>query len=289
MLNLKYISSRGTEYDLLTDDRFVTECNAFDYEFTPVTFGKKYGSKVYGFEMEQKEIEATFYVFGENRKAQINELIAAFDYDVLNEKSGTLVCNGYSIPAYSISASDSSNNSSSLLWDTFTRRFLCPYPFWSKQTLFELFQDSSTSIEWTDIKDYLPVSENGKADYEWDYMTHVGKNGELVNEALTGSDYVIVINGATEVPSITIGDLTITLDVAIDEHEYITIDSRAKTITLTYADGTTENIFGSRDVSVDIFQKIPYGTIPVYWDDEGTGEYSWTIALYDERTAPLWN
>lgn len=285
MLNLKYIASTGTEFDLLTDDRFVSECNAFDYEFTPVTFGKRYGSKVYGFEMAQKEIEATIYVFGDNRKEQINELIAAFDYDVMNEQIGTLVCNGYSIPAYSISSSNSSNNSSYVLWDTFKRKFLCPYPFWSKQTKFELFEDTAEVPEWEDIKDYLPVSEGGKADYEFDYMTHIGKNGTLVNNDLTGSEYVLVINGAVNGPVIHIGDKIIELDVSIGENEYVTIDSRNKTIILHRSGGTEENVFGYRDVSVDIFTKIPRGTIEVWWE----GEFTFTLALYDERTAPLWN
>ena len=285
MLSLNYIASNGTEYDLLTDDHFATECDAFNYGFSPITFGKKYGSKVYGFEMPHKEINATLYAFGDNRKTFINELVAAFDNDVLNMTAGTLVCNGYSIPAYCIAQEECSVNSNNLLWDSFKRTFLCPYPFWSKQSFTKLFEASAVVPEWADIKDYLPVSENGKADYEWDYMTHAGKNDSFENEDLTGSEYVLVINGAASVPEIRIGELTITLNLEILSDEYVTIDSRAKTIILTHADGTTENAFGYRDVAVDIFQKIPKGDIFVYWD----GNYTWTLTLYDERTAPLWN
>ena len=285
MLNFKYISSRGNEYDLAASDSMITECNAFNYEFTPVTFGKRYGAKIYGFEMAMKQFEATLYVFGNNRKALINALFADFDYDIENEAPGTFICNGYSISGYSISASDASNNSTSLLWDSFKRKFICPYPFWSKQSQFKLFADTETPPVWEDIKDYLPVSEDGKADYEWDYMTHVGKNGTIINEDLTGSEWRIVINGAASFPEIRIGDLTISLDIEALEDEYVTIDSRAKTIILSHTDGTEENCFGYRDVSVDIFKKIPYGTVPVYWDSN----FTWTIALFDERTAPLWN
>lgn len=289
MLNFKYISSAGDEYDLMTDSGFISECNAFDYEFSPVTFGKRFGSKIYGFEMAQKEFEATLYVFGNNRKEYINEMTAAFDYDILHETPGTFVCNGYSIKGYSTAASDSSNNSSSLLWDTFKRKFICPYPFWSKQTYTNLFVDTETPIDWTDIKDYMPVSEDGTADYPWDYKTHVGKNGTFVNNDLTGSEFVIVINGATLNPLIRIGDKVIHMNLEIDENEYLTIDSRTKTVVLTLADGTEINAYGARDVAVDIFARIPRGTISVFWDDDETGNYSWTLTTYDERTAPLWN
>lgn len=284
MLNIKYISSKGVEYDLLTNERMITECDAFDYSFSPVTFGKRYGSKIYGFEMEQKEFEATFYVFGVNRKQYLNELFAAFDYDVMNEKIGTLVCNGYSIPAYSIASSDGSQNSSSLLWDTFKRRFLCPYPFWSKQTQFKLFNvEDIEPLE--NIKDYLPVSENGKADYPFDLATNTGTSGYLINEDLIGSEFVLTINGEAINPEIRIGDMKIALNVSIAPDETLTIDSRSKTVVLNKQDGTKENCYGNRDVSVDIFQKIPYGTIDIHWNDY----FSFTIATYDERTAPLWN
>lgn len=285
MLNFKYISSTGVEFDLLTFARLVTDCNAFDYEYSPVTFGKRFGAKIYGFEMEYKKIEATFYVFGDDRKEQINEMTAAFDYDVQNESIGTLICNGYSIPAYSIGASDASNNSSSLLWDTFKRVFICPYPFWSKQTFFKLFETSDTPPTFTDIKDYLPVSEDGKADYQFDYMTNVGSTGRWYNNDLTGSEWSLVINGYAENPVIHINDMIIALDLTIQQGETLTIDSRNKTLILTEANGFERNVFGNRDVSVDIFKRIPRGQVDVWWDSN----FTWTITTYDERTAPLWN
>ena len=285
MLSFKYISSQGTEYDLLTNNRFITECEAFDYGYEAVTFSKRYGAKVYGFEMPMKEFEAECYVFGENRKEQINELFAAFDYDVANMQPGTIVCNGYSIPAYSPSVSDTSVNTNNVLWDTFNRQFICPYPFWSKQTQFILFEDSGIVPEFENIKDYLPVSENGKADYEWDLMTNPGKQTSFVNTDLIGSEWVLTINGAVDGPVIHIGDKIIELNVNIGESEYVTIDSRTKTIILHRSGGSEENVFGYRDVSVDIFTKIPRGTIEVWWE----GDFTFTLALYDERTAPLWN
>lgn len=289
MLNFKYISSRGNEYNLLTEASMITECNAFDYKFNPVTFGKKYGAKIFGFEMEMKTFDAVLYVFGNNRKTLINNLIADFDYDVMTQAAGTFICNGYSIKGYSVGGSDASNNSGSLLWDSFKRSFICEYPFWSKQTFFKLFADTAVTPEWADIKDYLPVSPDGKADYEWDYMTHIGKNGSFVNTDLTGSEWVIVINGETENPEIRIGDNIIKMNITVGSGEYLTIDSRTKTITLTRAGGTVENAYGYRDVSVDIFKRIPPGTIPVYWNDDEQGNFSWTLTTYDERTAPLWN
>lgn len=262
----------------------ITECNAFDYEFSPVTFGKRFGTKVYGFEMEAKAFEATFYVFGNNRKEYINRLFADFDYDVQNEKIGTLECNGYSIPAFSLAASGGSNNSSDLLWDTFKRKFYCPYPFWSKQTAFLVFNQPEEVVGDTDIKDYVPGSEGGTADYDYDYQTKIGSGSTFVNTDINGSDFKLIINGYAQNPSIRINGLPIDLNLTLQQNEHLTIDSREKTVVLTHSNGVKENCFGYRDVSVDIFKKIASGTVFVTW-----GNFSWTLTLYDERTAPLWN
>lgn len=291
MLSFTYQSSNGNTYNLITDDKFISECNAFNYEYSPITFGKRYGAKIYGFEMPMKEFEATFYVFGENRQQQINELISAFEYDIINQESGTIgtyICNGYSIQGYSVAMSDTTQNSHTALWDSFKRKFICPYPFWSKETQFRLFQATEAEVEFTDIKDYIPVSEDGTADYPWDYMTAVGKNGTLVNEDLIGSEWVIVINGGAVNPTVVIGDLTIAMNLTVPNGASLTIDSRNKTLELNNY-GVVTNVFGYRDVSVDIFKKIPYGTQNVTWYDDENSDFSFTVALYDERSAPLWN
>jgi hypothetical protein len=171
------------------------------------------------------------------------------------------------------------------LCDTFKRKFICPYPFWSKKTLEKTFDETEEEIDFDEIQDYLPVSENGTADYEWDLMTNAGNRASFVNSDLTGSEWKLVIDGYASMPKIHIGNIVIELNTTALIGETITIDSRAKTIILTRANGTEINCYGDRDVSIDIFKKIPRGTIPVWWDDD----YSWTLTTYDERTAPIWN
>lgn len=282
MLSFTYVSSRGNEYDLLTNEKMITECNAFDYEFSPITFGKRYGSKIYGFEMEHKTIDVTIYFFGENRKSVINAFIADLDYDVMNEKIGKLVCNDYSIPAYGIASKDGTLNSSNALWDSIERTFIAPYPFWRKRTFAQLFEQNEEQT-FTDIKDYLPTSTGGVSDYPFDLIYTSFENASFENSG--ERDYILTINGQIDNPNIVIGDLEISLNLTIHENEYLTINGLDKTVILTRANGEKVNCYGSRDVSVDIFKKIPSGIIPVYWN----GDYSFYLELYDERTAPLWN
>ncbi len=289
MLNVSYKSSNGTTFDLLTNDRFISDCNAFDSAYKAVTFGKKYGAKVYGFEMEQKEIDLTLYFFGNNRTAQIRQLFSAFDYDVRNETPGTLICNGYSISCYAVECSDASINSSNLQWDSVKRKLLCPYPLWSKETGGATFFNSASVTDFEDVKDYYPGSEDGTADYPYDYMTNYYKTSSFTNENDLSSDFVIKImpglgGQAVSSPVIRIKEMQIALDLTINPGEYITIDNRAKTIILTDSSGAEHNRYGYRDVSIDIFKRIEPGVNAVEWN----GDFIWDITLFDERTAPPW-
>lgn len=289
MLSFKYISSTGQEFDLLTMKTLTSSCNAFNYAFEPITFEKKFGSKIYGFNMKSKAIEMTLYFFGRDRVQRINELLAAFDSDILNETPGTLVCNGYSIQGFCVEMADASPNSSNLLWDSFKRKFICPYPFWTKEESFTFFQDSEEEVKFSNIKDYADangtVSEDGVADYPRDLMYNPDKKATLDNtETYVGSEWKLVINGAADHPHITIGDMQIELDLEIRAHQFLTIDSREKTVILTDEGGAEHNRYGYRDVAVDIFKKIPRGLVPVSW----IGDFSFSVTLYDERTAPVW-
>lgn len=290
LLSLKYTSSNGQVFDLLTDEQFITECNAFDFAYKPVTFGKKYGSKIYGFEMEQKEFDGTLYFFGGNRINKMNELFAAFEYDIRNETPGTLVCNNYSIDCYCIEASDASINSSNLNWDSVKRKFLCPYPLWSKETGGATFFNSASQIDFEDVKDYYPGSSDGTADYPYDYMTNYYKTSSFTNDNVLSSDFKIRImlppNGEPVVnPVIWIKDMQIALELTINEGEILTIDNRSKSVMLTDSNGAEHNRYGYRDVAVDIFKRIEPGVNQVEWN----GNFIWDITLFDERTAPPWN
>jgi hypothetical protein len=114
-------------------------------------------------------------------------------------------------------------------------------------------------------------------------MNYPQNKAVFTNGDLIGSYYKIVIEGQAENPVITIGDIEIALNVTVGSGATLTIDSRNKTLILS--DGTSQtNVYGYRDVAVDIFKKIPYGEVNVKWDSN----FAWTLTLYDERTAPPW-
>lgn len=125
------------------------------------------------------------------------------------------------------------------------------------------------------------------SDYPMDYPMDYASNRtmlQLVNGDFTASDFRLIIHGVVENPAVVIGGHTYQVNATINEGDYVTIDSQRKTITLTRSDGSTENLFNSRNRNSYIFEKIPVGESQLLL----SGEFSIEIILLEERSEPKW-
>ena len=129
-------------------------------------------------------------------------------------------------------------------------------------------------------------------DYEYDYM-HEADSSSIETSVLTPSPVKFVIYGPVvdEYPIIVIAGNVYRLNVHVPAGGYVTVDGRGKTIELTYADGTVEDVFsaGSRGTGEGggeyIFEPIPAGRHTVSW----SGDYGFTLGWYEEEGEPPWS
>lgn len=120
-------------------------------------------------------------------------------------------------------------------------------------------------------------------DYAFDYLGG-SVNADLNNTDFVESNFKLIIFGACSNPTINIAGHTYQVNCDIAENEYLTIDSVAKTITLTANDGTVTNKFSSRNRDSYIFQKIVAGKSAVTWE----GDLRFDVILLEERSEPKW-
>lgn len=110
------------------------------------------------------------------------------------------------------------------------------------------------------------------------------------NESLSPVDWRMTVFGPVTGPHITIGGNIIELTGSIPDGSYATIDSRRRTITLTNADGSTQNVFdwGVRATGVGsghyVFERIPAGQSVVSWPSS----FSFDLQLVESRMDPTW-
>lgn len=151
---------------------------------------------------------------------------------------------------------------------------------------------SLTDMWITEVKNSFEVESvpssgaSGKG-YPYNYPYNYGSDGlsrELKNDHYAGCDFTMTIYGYVANPKISIGSNEYSLNMTIQENEYVTIDSQKKTITRMRTDGVIENVFSKRGKESYIFEKIPPGRSGVVWNNL----FGFDITFYIERSEPIW-
>lgn len=127
-------------------------------------------------------------------------------------------------------------------------------------------------------------------DYDYDF-TAADPTNEVEASVLTPSNVHIVIYGAAVNPYIIVDGNRYQVNVSVPAGGYLTIDGREKTIILTLANGTTQDVFASgvrgsgQGGGEYIFEPLPRGAHEVTWD----GSFSFDFGWYEEEGEPPWS
>lgn len=133
-MNIMYKSSQDREINLNTRTLKFGSGAIFDYEWKPVADDRQYGTKIRQFNKEAKELEIVVYLSGSDadKKAAMNTLIEACEYDVVTQNSGRLYFNKYYINCFLTSVETA--QTVPIGGDTAVElTFYCANPFWIRE------------------------------------------------------------------------------------------------------------------------------------------------------------
>lgn len=202
----------------------------------------------------------------------MNQIVECCEKDILSEEKGTLYFGDYYLKCY---LTQSKKN-------TFIE---------NKGYLEAELTIVSDSPQW--VKEYnssfskSSESTGKNLDFSFDFpydFTSPNTINRLVNPSFADVDFKMNIYGEVTNPSIYIGGNLYEVNCYVANNEYLTIDSKNKTITITKNDGTIVNHFKDRNKDNYIFTKIQSGEVSVSW----LGEFVFDITLYEERSEPKW-
>lgn len=111
----------------------------------------------------------------------------------------------------------------------------------------------------------------------------------VANDGLVPCPFLWRAFGPVSNPYVIVGANTYRVNCDVPDGARLEVDSRSKTITVIYSDGTEENVFadrlrGAAGSGSYIFERIPTGDSDMEW----TNDYSMDFVLYDVRSAPGW-
>lgn len=149
------------------------------------------------------------------------------------------------------------------------------------------------ALEWIqeEQKSFFPQSEEvtGEGlDFEFDlpFDFASSKRGyeQWTIDHIVPSDFQMVIFGPCIDPRILINGYPYEVTAALEDQEYIVIDSAEQTVLKYMASGSTVNLFDDRGFDYSIFEKIPSGLLTMNWP----GDFGFDLILFLKRREARW-
>lgn len=276
IVNVTYTASDGTiipfQMQKLTR---IKKANYHNWTFSPETIEKRYGVRVIRFGKSAAAYSTTLYFGGsvEDRKTRIDAFHTKIEHDIRSAQSGRLTWGDWYIDCFIRSSSTYPGDRADYTVNEV--EIYAPYPFWIKPKDYSFYKREIDPSSYTFL-DY-PIG------YEYDYTPDPAGEGTIVNDSPGAAEFKLIIYGPIVSPSVTIAGIPRRVFTGVSEGEYLTIDSRAKTIILQRQTDAI-NVFGLRDKGVQIFEPIPDGGSEVIW----SGDFGFDLTLYRERSEPAW-
>lgn len=283
MVEIKYKSSNGNEYSLTGDKMRATAGNFHKYIWKKNVRKSKYGDILKEFTKEAISYSITLNFRGslESRKQLLDKLRDDFERDISTMNPGTIFFGNYYIKGFVIE----SETKVSEIWNNWSQDAItiyCPFPFWIQEETFQFLPPVSETQEQSEtIKTY---------DYTYDACVYPTERETpyLINDHYDSCDFKMLVYGPRSQTNITIGENIYHVNYAIQDGEYMVIDSRetakpGERVYLVRKNGETLNLFDYRNPKYSIFAKIPPGTSAVRCGDAGMD-----ITIYKRRSEPKW-
>lgn len=289
MVDLKYISSNGIEFDLhsFTQTKLKT-ADFHNVSWSPEEVKKQYGTTVNRFTKAAQTFDCTFRFKGDPaaRKKQIDDFIFETENDIAKLTPGRIYWNQQYIDVYFI-AHDCYAVDSGMTWTELKGKYYAPFPFWIEEQNFHI-DPLTPDPSWIpgDAKGY-PMERN--ISYAYTYSYPYGTNaGVFFVDTPIGADFRTIVYGPVTGVKMNINGNNYEIDYPLRMGQKLVVDSRDtlpidKKCYVINENGTETNVFDYRDPTSQLFKRLPGGNVVIYVMQP----YTLDITLFLERSAPI--
>lgn len=280
-INLTYISDNGQSFPLVAEQMYIKEGSFHEYSWNPEAVAYKLGDLLKIFTKDAQQYSCTLAFSGSQavREQNIERIHDAWEHDIMLQKTGKLVWNDYSIECYFIQSKTYSNSSNTRTLNDCT--IYCPYPFWIKETKYEIHATGAD-----EIIDGL--------DFPFDLPCDLGVSGYRKVISFDGSiplDFRLVFYGVITTPSININGHLYEVQVTVPQSSTLTISSiekndRQKGVVLKYPSGTETSVLYARNRQSYIFEPITPQNGQIIITTAQTMDFD--LYIVEKRSEPKW-
>jgi len=268
---LKYINHRNESIDFGQSCIFVNHNDLHDYSWAVTSKNNRISSFSKG--VITRNLPVVIQCKSEKEGIALrNKLFELCEKDVLAHKHGRIVIGDYYLKCF-ITGSKKQEYLITKGYMKATLAVTTDFPYWIRETTTTFGYGIGTVGSNLDFN----------RDFPYDYTSNL-ESKALNNTGFVATNFRLNIYGLCENPKITIAGHDYEVAVSVAANEFLSIDSVAKTITLTHTDGTVENCFNLRNKESYIFEKIPSGVSEVATN----GDFKFDVVLLEERSEPKW-
>lgn len=273
MEKIKYVNHLGEAVELGTAPIFAGENDLRNYKWNYLYNKKRIKNLYKG--VAEKNLLITIICLNEEIGIQVkNRIFEVFEKDVLQRVRGKIYIGDYYLTG-NIVASQKSKYYRDKGCMEVTVTIATDNPFWIREKTFAFLKTADYE---TDNKHYRGYR------YPWRYANGLN-NAEVINDHFAAANFKMIVYGHVVNPQVVIGGYIYQLYTVLEEGEYITIDSIAKTVQKVMVDGRIVNVFNDRDKRNSVFRPIQPGRQQVSW----SGQFDWELTVYEERGEPKWD
>lgn len=291
MVNLKYISSNGKEFDLHDfDSAKLFKADFHKVEWTPEVTQKQYGTTINRFKKPAQKYDCTFRFKGDQvqRKTQIDDFIFETENDIAKVTPGRIYWNNQYIEVY-FDSHDCYPIDSGIAWTELEGIFYAPFPFWLEDVMIHIDPEASYDqggVLPEDVKGY-PLNRDISYAYTYSYP-YDGSSGVIFVDSPIGADFSVVVYGPVSGVKINIAGNNYQINYPLRLGQRLIVDSRDtlkldKKCYVINEDETETNVFDYRDPTSSLFKRIPGGNVVIY----SNTPYKMDLTVYLERSAPI--
>lgn len=263
-----YINHKGESVNLGATNIIIHESSLRDYEW----IFTKTRNNVTSFKREIKNKSIPCIVYGPARYETANRMFEIFEKDIVANEPGTLFLGEYYIKGYFFASKKSNYANNEKI--NIELSFVATSKGWVKETKY-IYRMNDASED---------RGLGYKYDYPYDFLSSLNTQN-LYNLSFIEQDMKIIIYGHIVNPALTIGGHLYAVNDEIYRNEYLTIDTKEKTVYKTTSKGELVNLFSKRNINSYIFQKIKPGENVVI---PSSDEMQFDIIVLDERSEPKW-
>lgn len=277
---IKYVNSNGQSVNLNKYPYKMLISDILDYDPDVI----ENNGKIIGFNsdiMTQREVNIDIHrTKTTSARISLSNLTDIFGIDVVARTPGRLYINDWYIPCYFYGRETNRWQTDNIISCEY--KILTDHPSWIQEETFQFLPPVSETQEQSEtIKAY---------DYTYDACVYPTERDPsyLINDHYDSCDFRMLVYGPRSQTNITIGENIYHVNYAIQDGEYMVIDSRetakpGKRVYLVRKNGEKLNLFDYRNPKYSIFAKIPPGTSAVRCGDAGMD-----ITIYKRRSEPKW-